>query len=104
MSFFLLVGSGLSGQKKLQVIRLDHNKIESITWSDINGCNRLIQLDISDNLVKMFLGRCALEHLEELKVANNQLTTAPDITGCKMVGLITMEEHHLFTLSNSCVN
>ncbi|KAL5473890.1 hypothetical protein EMCRGX_G028454 [Ephydatia muelleri] len=79
------IGPGLSAQRKLQVLRLDHNKLEGISWGEIGSCSHLLQLDLSNNSLKLVTGRCDLEQLEELRLANNQITALPDLAGCKML-------------------
>lgn len=87
----LLLGPGLLAQRKLQVLRLDHNKLEVISWGEIGNSSHLLQLDLSCNCLKLIRGRCDLDQLEELRLASNQMTTLPDLAGCKMVGSVVLQ-------------
>ena len=78
-------GKGLTGLRKLHVLRLDHNCLEQVAPGEVASLAGLIQLDLSYNQLTAVEGLGCLASLEELRLASNRLQELPNISRCKKV-------------------
>ena len=81
----LPAGKGLSGLRKLRVLRLDHNHLEWVRAAEIVPLVSLLQLDLSYNRLTAVEGLNSLTGLEELRLASNHLPKLPNISRCQKV-------------------
>ena len=78
-------GKGLTGLRKLHVLRLDHNRLEQVARGEVASLAGLVQLDLSYNQLTAVEGLGCLASLEELRLASNRLQELPNISRCKKV-------------------
>lgn len=68
---------------------MDHNQLEVISSNEIAPfSSHMTHLDLSCNRLVAVEGFGAMMNLQELKLANNQLSDLPDLSRCKKVQLI----------------
>ena len=79
-------GRGLAGCRKLRVLRLDHNLLESIGTEALGTCGTtLTVLDLGYNRLRAIEGLAALRNLEDLNLENNCLEDIQTLTHCTKV-------------------
>eukprot|EP00118_Oscarella_pearsei_P013253 m.104075 g.104075 ORF g.104075 m.104075 type:complete len:441 (+) comp37200_c0_seq17:135-1457(+) len=79
------IGMGLKSLSKLQLLRLDYNRLAAISRDEIVPLSQLTHLDVSNNRIAKIEGLSALANLEELNLRENKLVAVPDMTRCKKV-------------------
>ena len=78
-------GKGLTGLRKLRVLRLDHNHLEQVAPGEVVSLASLVQLDLSYNQLTTVVGLGCLASLEELRLASNRLQALPNVSRCSKV-------------------
>ena len=83
--FHSSAGKGLTGLRKLHVLRLDHNRLEQVAPGEMASLAGLVQLDLSYNQLTVVESLGCLANLEELRLASNHLQELPNVSRCKKV-------------------
>ena len=101
-----IVGSGLVALKNLTSLRLDNNKLKSLTVHELSPVAKTLKsLDISYNELEEASAVVALKLLEELKVNGNRLKTLPSLKGLEKLSDLEVADNALRNLRglDSCL-
>jgi len=72
------IGTGLRSLRCLKVLRLDNNKISSLSSQELMPLSKqLTTLDISNNILEDISAITILKEIEDLNMSNNKLKTLP---------------------------
>lgn len=81
---------------KLKELRLDHNRIAKI--QSLQNCLTLRKLDLSHNLLESIDGLSGLQSLQELNLANNSINSISQLRGLPNLRELDVSHNHLKSL------
>ena len=93
------INNGLQKLKKLKMLRLDGNQMQTITIAELAACSMLTYLNISHNGIEDISFLNCLPHLEEFYASHNNLKRVPDLGRCKKLQELDLSYNKISNIS-----
>ena len=93
------IGSGLQNLRKLKSLRVDCNKILTITVPEIVTCSKLTFLDVSSNKLNDISFINCLPNLEEFYAAHNEIAKISDLGRCKKLQELDLSHNNISSIA-----
>jgi len=93
------IGKGLCNLRKLQVLRLDSNKLCHIETVELLSCSAITVLNLSNNQLESLEPLKNLPNLEELSASGNRIRKIGDLSKCRRLHDVDLSHNQLADLT-----